>query len=94
VAALAAAWQVGRGRDRVAFAATTLTVAAVVVSVFVALYPRVMVSTLGSANDLTVTNTSSASYSLKVMTVAAAVLFPVVLVYQAWTYYVFRSRVR
>jgi cytochrome bd ubiquinol oxidase subunit II len=94
VAALAAAWQVGRGRDGVAFAATTLTMAAVVVSVFVALYPRVMVSTLGSANDLTVTNTSSASYSLKVMTVAAAVLFPVVLVYQAWTYYVFRSRVR
>ena len=94
VAALAAAWQVGRGRDRVAFAATTLTMAAVVVSVFVALYPRVMVSTLGSANDLTVTNTSSASYSLKVMTVAAAILFPVVLAYQAWTYRVFRGRVR
>ena len=94
VAALAAAWQVGRGRDRVAFAATTLTVAAVVVSVFVAQYPRVKVSTLGSANDLTVTNTSSASYSLKVMTVAAAILFPVVLAYQAWTYRVFRGRVR
>ena len=93
VAALAAAWQVGRGRDGVAFAATTLTVAAVVVSIFVALYPRVMVSTLGSANDLTVTNTSSAPYSLKVMTVAAGILFPVVLVYQSWTYYVFRRRV-
>jgi cytochrome bd ubiquinol oxidase subunit II len=94
LAALAAAWQVGRGRDGVAFAATSLTMAAVVVSVFAALYPRVMVSSLGSASDLTVTNTASSPYTLKVMTVAAAVLFPVVLVYQAWTYYVFRSRVR
>jgi cytochrome bd-type quinol oxidase subunit 1 len=94
LAALAAAWQVGRGRDGVAFAATSLTMAAVVVSVFVALYPRVMVSSLGEANDLTITNTASAPYALRVMTVAAAVLFPVVLAYQAWTYYVFRSRVR
>ena len=90
---LTAAWQVGRGRDGLAFAATAVTMAAVVVSIFVALYPRVMVSTLGSANDLTVTNTSSAPYALKVMTVAAAVLFPLVLAYQGWTYYVFRRRV-
>ena len=94
LAALAAAWQVGRGRDGVAFTATSVTMAAVVVSIFVALYPRVMVSSLGAASDLTVTNTASSPYTLKVMTVAAAVLFPVVLVYQAWTYHVFRNRVR
>jgi cytochrome d ubiquinol oxidase subunit II len=94
LAALAAAWQVGRGRDGVAFTTSSLTMAAVVVSIFVALYPRVMVSSLGAANDLTVTNTASSPYTLKVMTVAAALLFPVVLAYQAWTYYVFRSRVR
>jgi cytochrome d ubiquinol oxidase subunit II len=93
LAAVAAAWQVGRGRDGLAFAATGVTMAAVVVSIFVALYPRVMVSTLGSANDLTVTNTASSPYSLKVMTVTAAILFPVVLAYQGWTYYVFRRRV-
>ena len=52
-----------------------------------------VVSSLGAANDLTVTNTASSPYTLKVMTVAAAILFPVVLVYPAWTYYVFRSRV-
>ena len=94
LAAVAAAGLLGRGRDGRAFAATSLAMAAVVVSIFVNLYPRVMVSTLGSSTDLTVTNTSSAPYSLKVMTVAAAVLFPVVLAYQAWTYHVFRSRVR
>jgi cytochrome bd ubiquinol oxidase subunit II len=93
LAAVAAVWLLGRGRDGRAFAATSLAMAAVVVSIFVNLYPRVMVSTLGSSTDLTVTNTSSAPYSLKVMTVAAAVLFPVVLAYQGWTYYVFRRRV-
>jgi cytochrome bd ubiquinol oxidase subunit II len=92
LAVLVAVWQVGRGRDGLAFAATSVTMAAAVVTIFVALYPRVMVSSLGSASDLTVTNTASAPYSLKVMTVAAAVLFPVVLAYQAWTYYVFRRR--
>jgi cytochrome bd ubiquinol oxidase subunit II len=93
VAAVAAALLLGRGRDGRAFAATSLAMAAVVVSIFVNLYPRVMVSTLGSSTDLTISNTSSAPYSLKVMTVAAVALFPVVLAYQAWTYYVFRRRV-
>ena len=95
LAALAAVWQVGRGRDGLAFAATAMTMAAVVVTVFVALYPTVMVSTLGSANDLTVSSTASSPYSLKVMTVTAtaAFLFPAILAYQGWTYYVFRRRV-
>ena len=93
VAAVAAALLLGRGPDGRAFAATSLAMAAVVVSIFVNLYPRVMVSTLGSSTDLTISNTSSAPYSLKVMTVAAVALFPVVLAYQAWTYYVFRRRV-
>jgi cytochrome d ubiquinol oxidase subunit II len=93
LAAAAAAWLLGRGRDGRAFAATSVAMAAVVVSIFVNLYPRVMVSTLGSSTDLTVSNTSSSPYALKVMTVAAAVLFPVVLAYQGWTYYVFRRRV-
>ena len=53
-----------------------------------------MVSSTSAAYDLTVKNTASGTYALKVMTVVAAVLFPVVLVYQAWTYYVFRERVR
>jgi Cytochrome bd terminal oxidase subunit II len=61
--------------------------------IFVYLYPRVMVSTLGPADDLTIQNTSSASYSLTVMTVVAAVFLPVILLYQGWTYHVFRQRV-
>ncbi len=93
LAVAAAAWLAGRDRDGLAFVATACTMAAVVVSIFAGLYPRVMVSTLGAATDLTVTNTSSSSYTLRVMTVVAVIFFPIVLVYQGWTYYVFRRRV-
>jgi cytochrome d ubiquinol oxidase subunit II len=76
-----------------AFAATTVGIAVCVVSLFVDLYPRVMVSRTNPAFDLTVNNTASGSYALKAITVVAAVFLPVVLVYTAWTYYVFRKRI-
>ena len=81
-----------RHRDRYAFGATAVAIASVPVSIFVALHPRVLVSSLGQANDLTVGNASSSSYSLTVSTVVVALLLPLVLAYQAWTYYVFRRR--
>ena len=94
LAVIAAAVLVQSGAEGAAFAATAGTIVAVVVSLFAELYPRVMVSSLGAANDLTAQNTASASYSLTVMTVVVAVLLPVVLLYQGWTYHVFRARVR
>ena len=68
--------------------------ATTVLSLFVDLYPRLMVSSTNAAYNLTVHNTASGSYALKVMTVVTVVFFPLVLVYQGWTYYVFRERVR
>lgn len=62
-------------------------------NLFFALYPRVMPSSLGSQFDLTITNASSTPYTLKVMTVVAVVMTPLVLIYQGWTYWVFRKRV-
>ena len=59
-----------------AFVATTLTIVGVVVTLFVSLYPRVMVSNPDFANSLTIENASSADYTLKVMTVVAAILLP------------------
>jgi cytochrome bd ubiquinol oxidase subunit II len=94
LAAIAAAMLVRAGKGGAAFAATSATIGAVVVSVFADLYPRVMVSSLGAGNDLTAQNTASASYALTVMTVVLAVLLPVVLAYQGWTYHVFRGRLR
>lgn len=93
VAVFAAAALIRRGRDGWAFAATTFAMAVSVLSIFVELYPRVMVSSTDSAYSLTVNNTASGSYTLKLMTIIFVVMFPVVVLYQGWTYYVFRQRI-
>ena len=93
LAVIAAVWLVYEHREGFAFAATTVTIAACIASIFVGLYPNVMVSSTSKAYNLTAHNTASGAYSLKVMTVVVVVLLPVVLVYQAWTYYVFRKRI-
>jgi cytochrome d ubiquinol oxidase subunit II len=91
-AALLAVAFVLQGRTGRAFVATALGAALLVATLFTSLYPRVMVSSPDFANSLTVSNASSAHYTLAVMTVIALVVLPVVLIYQAWTYHVFRHR--
>jgi len=93
LAAIAAIWLVHDHREGFAFAATTVTMAACIVSIFVGLYPHVMVSSTNAAYNLTVHNTASGGYSLKVMTVVVIIFLPFVLAYQTWTYYVFRRRI-
>jgi cytochrome bd ubiquinol oxidase subunit II len=93
VAFVLAAVFVFAGTSRRAFAMTALGTIALIATLFVSLYPRVMVSSPGFENSLTVDDAASSHYALAVMTVVAAVLVPVVLLYQAWTYYVFRHRV-
>lgn len=75
-----------------AFFGTSITIIGTVVLVFATLFPRVLPSTLGDAFDLTIYNASSSQYTLSVMTVIALTLVPIVLAYQAWTYYIFRKR--
>jgi cytochrome d ubiquinol oxidase subunit II len=82
-----------RNREGVAFSATGVAIAMAVVSLFGSLYPNVMPSTTDTAYSLTVTNASSTDYTLKVMTIVALVMTPVVLMYQGWTYWVFRKRI-
>ncbi len=93
LAVLAAVWLVWDHREGFAFAATTVTIGSCIVAIFVGLYPNVMVSTTNAAYNLTARNTASGAYSLKVMTVVAILVLPVVLAYQIWSYYVFRRRV-
>ena len=81
------------GRGKWAFAMTALGIAAGVATTFTSLYPRVMVASNDFANSLTIDNASSAHYTLKVMTVVALIVAPIVLLYQAWTYRVLRGRV-
>jgi len=79
-------------REGWAFVASAVTILAAVVLIFGSLYPDVMPA-FDPANSLTVTNASSSHYTLTVMTWVAAVLVPFVLLYQGWTYWVFRKRV-
>jgi cytochrome d ubiquinol oxidase subunit II len=92
LAMLAAAWVIGDERQGWGFAATTVAVALTILSIFSELYPRVMVSSTSPAYNLTIHNTASAAYSLKVMAIVVAIFLPVVLAYTAWSYYVFRRR--
>jgi cytochrome d ubiquinol oxidase subunit II len=80
-------------RDGRAFAASAVAIAATVGSLFTSLYPQVLVSSTNAAYSLTVTNSASGHYALKVMTIVALVFFPLVLLYQGYTYVVFRHRV-
>jgi cytochrome bd ubiquinol oxidase subunit II len=82
-----------RGRNRQAFTMTALGIVAAVVTLFTSLYPRVMVSSPDFGNSLTVEGAASSHYALAVMSVVAVISVPVVLLYQGWTYYVFRHRV-
>jgi cytochrome d ubiquinol oxidase subunit II len=93
MAVVAVVWLIRDGREGWAFTMTTIVMASTVLTIFVDLYPRVMVSSTNASYSLTVQNTSSAPYALKVMTIVAVVFLPLVLVYQGWTYHVFRRRI-
>jgi cytochrome d ubiquinol oxidase subunit II len=94
IAAAAAAWLLHERAAGWSFLATTVTIASTILSIFSDLYPRLMVSSTNTNYDLTVSNSASGSYALKVMTIVTVILLPTVLVYQGWTYHVFRARVR
>jgi cytochrome bd ubiquinol oxidase subunit II len=81
------------GRLGRAFAMTGVGAISLVATIFVSLYPRVMVSSPDFRNSLTVDDTASSHYALTVMSVVALVCVPVVVLYQGWAYYVFRRRV-
>jgi len=91
VVALAALFA-ARRRSAVAFSLTAAGAVLVVVTLFTSLYPRVMVSSTDFSNSLTIESAASSHYALAVISVAALVLTPIVLLYQGWTYYVFRQR--
>jgi cytochrome bd ubiquinol oxidase subunit II len=90
--ALAVLFVFGR-RSGWAFVMTALAAVLWVATIFTSLYPRVMVSSPDFANSLTVDNASSAHYTLAVLSVVAAIFVPLLLLYQGWTYHVFRARV-
>jgi cytochrome d ubiquinol oxidase subunit II len=80
-------------REGWAFVMTGITIAFSTITIFMGLFPRVMVSSTNPDWSLTIYNASSSPYTLKVMSFVALIFVPIVLVYQAWSYWVFRKRI-
>ncbi|MDP5225840.1 MULTISPECIES: cytochrome d ubiquinol oxidase subunit II [Arthrobacter] len=94
VAAAVAAWLLARRQaEGKAFLSLGIFLAAGTSAIFSAVYPVVLPSTLDPAFNLTVANASSSDYTLGLMTVVACIGLPLVIAYQAWTYWVFRRRI-
>ena len=93
IALLFGLWSNLQGKERLAFAGTGLTMILVVATYFLSLYPNVMPTTLADGLSLTIHNASSTDLTLKIMTGAAVVFTPIVLLYTGWTYWVFRKRI-
>jgi cytochrome d ubiquinol oxidase subunit II len=91
LAAVALVWR--RASDGWAFLCTAVVVAGVVILLFGALYPNLVPSTLNKQWSLTIYNGSSTPYTLKVMTSVTALMAPLTVIYQGWTYWVFRQRI-
>jgi len=83
----------GQSRDGWAFVATALSIGALSLGWFASLYPDVLPSTLDPAFSLNITNAASTPYTLTLMSWIALVFSPVILGYQAWSYWVFRKRI-
>jgi cytochrome bd ubiquinol oxidase subunit II len=79
-------------REGIAFLMGAAGTLGLLATLFTSLYPRVMVSSPSFSDSLTVSGAASAHYTLAVMTVVAAIFVPAILVYQGWTYHVFRHR--
>ncbi len=86
-------WFLHQQRPGWAFVMTGLTIAFITMTVFIAIFPNVMISSLGSDFNMTIYSASASTYTLSLMTLVALCLLPLVLLYQGWTYWVFRKRI-
>ncbi|MFZ2324886.1 MAG: cytochrome d ubiquinol oxidase subunit II [Ignavibacteriaceae bacterium] len=80
-------------REGWAFVMTGITIVFSTITIFMGLFPRVMVSSSNSDWSLTIYNASSSPYTLQVMSIVALIFVPIVLAYQAWSYWIFRKRI-
>ena len=78
---------------KTSFIASTLSIAAITIGLFTSLFPNLMVSSLNAEWSLNIYNAASTPHTLAIMTGAAVVLVPIVLLYQGWTYKIFKERI-
>ncbi|MGC1455107.1 MAG: cytochrome d ubiquinol oxidase subunit II [Nitrospirota bacterium] len=82
-----------KGSPLMAFASSCLTIVMVVFTGVIGLFPNLIPSSIDAAYSLTIYNSSSSIYTLKIMTIVALVFVPIVIAYKIWVYRIFRSRI-
>lgn len=80
-----------KGRSLAAFTASSLTIVLVVATGVAGLFPNLIPSSIDPAYSLTIYNSSSSPYTLKIMTVVAFIFVPIVIAYKIWVYRIFRG---
>jgi cytochrome d ubiquinol oxidase subunit II len=93
VSLLAAGYFINQKREGWAFVLVALNIVFTQAAFFSIMFPNVMISSIDPAYNLTVYNASSSAYTLTVMSIVALIFVPIVLAYQAWTYWMFRKRI-
>ena len=86
-------WLVRDNLEGWAFIATALTVVAFIATLFLNLYPNVLISSVSPHFNISIVAAASHPYTLKVMSWVALIFTPFVLLYQSWTYWIFKKRV-
>lgn len=86
-------WLIKINRNGWAFFMNCLAIIFSASTVFLILYPRVLVSSIDPIFNLTIMNSASGEYTLRIMTIIALIFVPIVITYQTWTYWVFRKRI-
>ncbi|MDR3572947.1 MAG: cytochrome d ubiquinol oxidase subunit II [Anaerolineaceae bacterium] len=92
LALLVTGWFIREKRTGWAFILTSAAILLSVTTIFMDLFPRVMISSLNPGWSLTIYNSSSSPHTLQIMSIVALIFVPIVLAYQAWSYWVFRKR--
>jgi cytochrome d ubiquinol oxidase subunit II len=93
LALFAAGYFIFKKQEMWAFILIGLNIIITQITFFTILYPRVMISSTSPLYNLTIYNASSTHYTLTVMTIVALIFVPIILIYQGWTYYIFRKRI-
>lgn len=89
----AVGWFIHIKREGWAFILNCFAIVFSASTIFMILFPRVLVSSIDPVYSLTIMNSASSEYTLKIMTIVAIIFVPIVLAYQGWTYWVFRKRI-
>ena len=93
VALLVSGYFINRKQEGWAFILVAVNIVFTLITFFMIMFPRVMISSTDPSYSLTIYNASSSAYTLSVMSIIALIFVPIVLVYQGWTYYMFRKRI-